>query len=531
MFTWSLFGTSPRRGETSARPPAMIIAIAIVAIVPFVTKAAIANDSIPAEREMVSAAHPLAANAGRDILAQGGSAVDAAIAMQVVLSFVEPQSSGVGGGAFLMHWDAEDQNLQSFDGRETAPKAVTEGLFLNEKGRPISYRDAVPGGRAVGVPGVFRMLAMAHKQHGKLPWADLMQPAIKIAGEGFAITPRLHGLLTRYEAFLTRFSASRGFFYTEDGKAKPVGAMLQSTAYADVLRLVAEKGADAFYEGPIAKDIVDAVTNAEHATGMMTLADLASYSPKERDAVCAPYREHKVCSMGPPSSGATTMLSILGLLEGFNMKSYGPNSLLGTHLFAEASRIAFADRDRYVADPAFVDIPVKSLVDRDYLKTRRALISLDRAIETQVQPGKPGTIKGAFADHDGPDVPSTTHFVAVDSEGHVASMTASIQTPFGSLVMVRGFLLNNELTDFSFVPRVEGEPVANRAEGGKRPRSSMTPTLVFDPEGRFRLAIGSPGGSRIIDYTTKVVVGVLDWELDVQAAIDLPNIINRNRGT
>ena len=499
-----------------------------------------AAEPAEARRHMVSAANPHASEAGLEILRAGGSAVDAAIAMQLVLGLVEPQSSGIGGGGFLMHYRASDSLIEAYDGRETAPADLDPRLFLNDDGQPMGFFEAALGGATVGVPGVFRLLEAAHAKHGVLDWARLFKPAIRLAENGFAISPRLYFLLDRRAKFfarsdfpMDRLGAVREYFFTADGAAKPAGTVLKNPAYAATLRAVADGGADAFYTGPLAEAMVAAVRTNALRPGALSLDDLAGFRVAMRAPLCGHYRDHRLCSMGPPSSGATTLLAILGLLDGFDLTATGPGTAQSVHLYAEASKLAYADRALYIADPAFVSVPTKGLIDKGYLAKRRSLIDPARAM-AQVDPGMPptehGQVPAPAAPHDGIDYPATSHLVAVDGRGNVVSFTTTVQIAFGSFVMVEGFLLNNQLTDFSFALEKDGKPIANRPEPGKRPRSSMTPTLVFDDQGRFRMAVGSPGGSRIISYVAKTVIGVLDWGLDIQAAIDLPNMVDRGQG-
>lgn len=484
----------------------------------------------PHTPHMVSAANPLAAAAGRDILRAGGSAVDAAVAMQMVLTLVEPQSSGIGGGAFLLHYDAKRQTVSTYDGRETAPRAATADMFLAADGAPRPFYDAVVGGLAVGVPGVLRMLESAHADAGQLPWASLFAPAIALAEGGFEVSPRLHRLITSAK-HLKVFPETSAYFHNPDGTAKAVGTRLANPALAATLRTIARDGADAFYEGPIATDLVATVRTASLNPGRMTEADLAAYRSVKRPLLCRPYREWRVCGMGPPSSGGLTVLQILGIVESFDLAGVAPNSLEAVHLIAEASRLAFADRNIYMADSDFVPIPVDQLLDRAYLARRAALISPHRSLGT-VSPGAlaMGTTP-RFAAQIQAEGLSTTHFSIIDGAGNAVSMTSSIENAFGARLMTGGFLLNNQLTDFSFRPEINGAPVANRVEPGKRPRSSMSPTLVFTPDGRLLLAIGSPGGSRIIGYVAQTLIAVLDWNMEMQAAIDLPHFVNRNGKT
>jgi len=462
-----------------------------------------------AGKPMVAAAHPLAVDAGMAVLRLGGSAVDAAVAVQAVLGLVEPQSSGIGGGAFMLHWSERDKKLRSYDGRETAPAAATSGRFLDRNQEPVPFMEAVVGGRSVGVPGVLRMLEHAHARHGRLRWAENLRYAIFAAEEGFPMPPRLHAALER-ERFLQEDPYARRTYFGTDGKPKPVGARIVNRAYGATLNAIAFGGADAFYRGPIATEIVRAVRS--HASpGDLSEDDLAGYRPVEREPLCGPYRVWRVCSMGPPSSGGLAVLQILGLLERTAFDRASPQSEAALHVYVEASRLAYADRARYVGDPDFVSVPTDALLDGGYLGRRVKLIG-ERAL--------------GLAPAGDPEAPGTTHFTIVDAEGDVVSMTSTVEAAFGSRIMVRGFLLNNQLTDFDFRPGGKNE-VAPR----KRPRSSMAPTIVFSSEGEVRLAVGSPGGPLIIGYVAKALVGVLDWGLGVQEAIALPNAVNRNGPT
>jgi gamma-glutamyltranspeptidase / glutathione hydrolase len=485
--------------------------------------------AVHAERQMVVAANPFAAAAGLEMLRQGGTAVDAAVAVQMVLTLVEPQSSGIGGGGFLLHYDAKAQKLTTYDGRETAPAAATPDMFLHADGTSMEFDEAVVGGLSVGVPGALRLLERAHREHGRLRWAKLFEPAIKLAEEGFAVSPRLHAVLADDE-HLKRLPAAAAYFYQADGTPHPVGTMLRNPALAETLRLVAADGVAAFYEGRIAGDVVAAVTTSPLQPGRTSLDDIKAYRAKERDPVCAPYRQWRVCGMGPPSSGGIAVLQMLRLLERFDLAGVAPGSAEAVHLFAQAGRLAFADRDRYVADPDKVAVPTGQLLAEPYLKERSQLIPGDRDL------GK--ATAGELKQQTGWAVPapqfepvSTSQVSIVDAEGNAVSFTTTIEGPFGSRLFVDGFLLNNELTDFAFSPERDGQPVANRVEPGKRPRSSMAPTMVFDEQGRLVLVTGSPGGSSIIPYVAKTLIAVLDWKLDPQAAADLPNFANRNGAT
>ena len=482
-------------------------------------------------QHMIVAGHPLAAEAGREMLRRGGSAVDAAIAAQMVLNLVEPQSSGIGGGGFLVHFDAASRDVTSYDGRETAPASASPGMFLNAEGEPRKFFDAVVGGLSVGVPGLLRMLEVAHREHGKLPWADLFQPAIQLSENGFPVSPRLHEMVAK-DRYLKTFPAPAAYFYTDSGAPMAVGQMLVNQPFADTLKIVARQGAGGFYRGPIAEDIANTVRTAPRNPAGMTTADIAGYRAVERPPVCAFYREWRVCGMPPPSSGGITVLQILGLLERFVRAETAPDTVMGVHRIAEASRLAFADRNTYLADPDFVPVPAAGLLDREYLAERSRAI-VDRAMSGPVLPGTPDGVRAdAFRwTPDGHTRISTTHLSVIDGDGNAVSMTSSIENAFGSRLMVRGFLLNNELTDFSFVPERDGVAVANRAEPGKRPRSSMAPTLVLDKQGQVVMAVGSPGGSRIIGYVAKSLIGVLDGGMDIQQASDLPNVLNRNGPT
>jgi len=490
------------------------------------------------QRQAVAAANPLAAEAGANILRAGGSAVDAAIAVQMVLSLVEPQSSGIGGGAFLLHHDG--QRVQAFDGRETAPLDVTEELFLNEQGQPLPFATAVNSGRAVGVPGAVAMLAMAHQQHGRLPWTRLFEPAIALSEQGFPVSQRLHTLL-KDDATLRKDPVANAYFYRVDGTPHPVGHVLRNPALASVLRQLAAQGPAALHEGPVAQAIVNKVQQHAGLPGRMSLSDLQRYQPKAREALChdhsAADRALRICGFPPPSSGALAVGQILGLLARTpsarsNLEGDAPTAGW-LHHYIEASRLAFADRAQYVADPDFVAAPDGqwlSLLAPAYLDQRARLIG-DKAA-TSVTHGQPGGASSAWAPMPAQTEYGTSHVSIVDGHGNALSMTTTIEAAFGARLMVTtdpsspgGFLLNNQLTDFSFTPRSpEGRPVANRVEPGKRPRSSMSPTLVFDRDsGELLASAGSPGGAFIIHFTAKALHGMFQWQLTPQAAIDLPN--------
>ena len=488
-----------------------------------------ARVAIHAAHQMVVAANPLAARAGLDILHQGGNAVDAAVAVQMVLALVEPQSSGIGGGGFLLSFDGKSQTLTTYDGRETAPAAATPNMFLHPDGTPMEFEEAVVGGLSVGVPGAVRMLEQVHREHGHLPWAQLFEPAIKLAEEGFPVSPRLHEELADDEP-LKRIPAAAAYFYEADGTPIPVGTLLRNPALAETLRSIAKDGADALYRGRIADDIVAAVANSPLQPAHMTQADLAGYEAKVREPVCAAYRQWKVCSMAPPSSGGIAILQMLRLLERFDLKALAPESVPAVHLIAEAGRLAFADRDRYVADPDKLAVPTAQLLGETYLQERSQLIQPDHDLGKATA----GTLKqqsGWAAPLPQVEPVSTSQISIIDGEGNAVSFTTTIEGPFGSRLFVDGFLLNNELTDFSFKPERDGQPVANRVEPGKRPRSSMAPTMVFDQQGRLVMVVGSPGGASIIPFVAKTLIAALDWGLDPQAAADLPNFANRNGAT
>ncbi len=483
-------------------------------------------------RYMVAAADPRAVEAGLAILQNGGSAVDAAITVQLVLNLVEPQSSGIGGGAFMLHYDAASQKVNAYDGRETAPDSATEDLFLTADGQPMQFFDAVVGGRAVGTPGVVAMMALAHSKHGKLPWNELFDPAIELANDGFTVSERLAAMVSsRFGKYLDTFSSTRDYFFP-NGKAIKEGQILKNPAFAKTLSTIAEHGPKALYRGKLATAIVDSVQNAPHANGLLSLSDLDGYAAKTREPVCYPYRNYRICGMGPPSSGALTTGQILGIVETFDLPLLGAHSATAWHLITEASKLAFADRNQFIADTDFIDTNLDWLLDRDYLRARAELIKPHEALKTPVSAGGPCTVTPQGCVPDQAEKRSgTSHISIIDGDGNAVSMTTTIEGPFGSFLMVGGFLLNNQLTDFSFVPRRNGVAVANRVEPGKRPRSSTSPTLVFDSDGALRLVIGSPGGSRIIGYVAKTLIAVLDWGLDVQSAIDLGNIVNRNAVT
>lgn len=515
-----------------------------------------ARDAVHGHGWMAVTANRHASDAAGAILAEGGSALDAAIAAQMVLGLVEPQSSGIGGGAFMLHYRARDRRLEAWDGRETAPAAADESLWLDAQGQPRPFFEAVVGGRSVGVPGLVRMLEQAHARHGRLPWARLFEPAIALARGGFPVSPRLHALLARDPALRDDPEAA-ALYYDEAGKARPVGYLLRNPALADTLARIARQGSLALHAGPIAREIVDKVRKHPGNPGLLGERDLAFYRPAVRDAVCFDHRAHRVCGMPPPSSGGVTVAQMLKLWRAAPARltargSGGRRAVppvgdldpsadldpVGAHRFAEVGKLAFADRDRYLADPDFAAprqgssgdaTLVSGLLDDRYLARRAAAIG-ERALPTPVAAGQPAALSGRPPPAaPSPELPSTTHLSIVDRHGNLVSMTSSIESAFGARIMVRGFLLNNQLTDFSFAPSRDGEPVANRVEPGKRPRSSMAPTIVFDrATGAPALVIGSPGGPQIIHYVARSLIAILDEGLDPQRAVSLPNLGNRN---
>lgn len=483
-----------------------------------------AGEPVEAENWMVAAANPHAVEAGAGVLRAGGTAADAMVAVQTVLGLVEPQSSGLGGGAFLVWYDAATGEVTTLDGRETAPLAAMPTLFQDENGEPLQFFDAVVGGLSVGTPGTPALLEAAHRRWGQANWPSLFEPAIRLAEEGFAVSPRLAGLVERDAERLARFTATAAYFLPQ-GEPVQEGAVLLNTDYAETLRALAQDGAGAFYSGPIAAEIVHAVTAAEGNPGVLSATDLALYQVKERPAVCVAYRDFEACGMGPPSSGALTVGQILGMLNSYDLAELGADSAQAWRLIGDASRLAFADRSRYMADSDYVPVPTHGLVAADYLASRAELLQGDDVLP-EVAPGSPEFDHALLADDESIELPSTSHISIVDQYGNVLSMTTTIENAFGSRLMAGGFLLNNELTDFSFRTHANGVPIANRLEPGKRPRSSMAPTIVLR-EGKPVLAIGSPGGSRIIGYVAKSIVAWADWGLNIQEALALPHLVNR----
>ena len=484
-------------------------------------------DGVPVTSEnwMVAAANPLAVEAGAKVLRAGGSAADAMVAVQVVLGLVEPQSSGLGGGAFLVWYDAATGQMTTLDGRETAPQAATPTLFQDEQGEPLKFFDAVVGGLSVGTPGTPALLEEAHRRWGQSSWPGLFTDGIRLADEGFLVSPRLASLVENDAERLSRFAETAAYFLP-GGEPLQQGQRLTNSAYADTLRVLASDGAAGFYGGEVAADIVRTVRNAPGNPGVLSGVDLALYQVIEREPVCAAYRAYEVCGMGPPSSGALTVGQILGMLNSYDLAAMGPESAEAWRLFGDASRLAFADRGRYMADSDFVPMPTNGLVDPDYLAQRAALLDTEGAL-AEIAPGQPEFDHALnWADDVSLELPSTSHISIVDSYGNVLSMTTTIENGFGSRLMTNGFLLNNELTDFSFKTHSDGVPIANRLEPGKRPRSSMSPTIVMQ-DGAPVLVIGSPGGSRIIGYVAKSIIAWADWGVDVQQAVSLPHLVNR----
>jgi gamma-glutamyltranspeptidase/glutathione hydrolase len=486
---------------------------------------------VTSKRFMIAAANPHAVDAGYVILRRGGSAVDAAIAAQLVLGLVEPQSSGIGGGAFMLVHEARTGKLLAYDGREVAPAAATPERFLKD-GKPLGFYDAVVGGSSIGVPGVVALLERTHRRHGRLPWATLFEPAIALAERGFAISPLLHRTLAA-EKHLDQPRA-HAYFFESPGRPLALGSTLRNPAYAATLRAIAAGGAKAFYEGEIARDVVATANSHPTQRGDLTLADLAAYEVRVREPVCGTYRAYKVCGMPLPSSGGPTVLQMLGMLERYPVAAMGPASFWSVHFISEAGRLAFADRGVYMADPDF-HAPPSGLLDPGYLAQRSGLIRTDASMG-RAGPGTPplrATVpKAALGAHAGMELPSTSHLSVVDAHGNAVAMTTSIENAFGSRLMTEGgFLLNNQLTDFSFAPAVDGKPVANRVEGGKRPRSSMAPTIVYDAAGRLFMVAGSMGGPAIINQVVKNLLAVIDWRLDPQAAVALPNFGSQNGPT
>ncbi len=467
--------------------------------------------------------------AGLEILRAGGSAVDAAIATQMVLTLVEPESSGIGGGAFMLLYDKKTNRVTSFDGRETAPASATPTMFLDAGGKPRAHFDAVPGGLSVGIPGDIAMFEMAHKKYGKLPWARLFKPAIRLSEKGFKVSAKLAAEIREFPQ-MAQMPDIKAYLYHKDGTPLNEGEIVKNPELAKTLRIIAKGGAKAFYSGPIAQAIVDKVNTAPVNRTTMTLADLAGYRAVEREPVCGAYRDYKLCSMGPPSSGGIAILQILGMLERFNETQLKPNSLSEVHLSSEASRLAFADRAKYLGDPDVISVPIAGLIDRGYLQSRSKLID-EKHDMGQAEAGTPPNKRADYAPQRTPQLPGTSHFSIVDDSGQVVSMTTTIEFVFGSEMMANGFFLNNELTDFSFEAERDGKPVANAPGPGKRPMSAMSPTIVFKPDGSFWIATGSPGGPVIIPYVAESLIALIDGHMTPQQAAGEPHHANMNGPT
>lgn len=475
---------------------------------------------------MIASANPYASEAGAEMLRKGGNAIDAMVATQLVLGLVEPQSSGIGGGAFLVYWDAKKNALTTFDGRETAPLEVTPQLFQDKNGEPLKFYDAVVGGRSVGTPGTVKLMWDTHQKLGKLDWKTLLEPAIKLAKNGFTVSPRLATLVDNDQEFLQRSPAAKAYFFNKNGSPIKAGQQLKNPDYAKTLQAISEKGAKAFYQGKIAQDIVNTVRNETSNPGVLNLIDFTAYQVKEREPVCAPYRQYAICGMGPPSSGALALGQIMGVLSHYPISEMGKDNVQSWRLLGDASRLAFADRGKYMADSDYVPMPTQGLLDKEYLEKRAELLKGKTALTETSAGSPPWSHANNYALDEAIELPSTSHFSIVDKGRNVVSITTTIENGFGSRLMVGGFLLNNELTDFSFRSHVDGVPIANRIEPGKRPRSSMAPTIVMEDNKPY-MAIGSPGGSQIIGYVAKTLVAHLDWGLNLQQAIDLPNMNNR----
>lgn len=471
---------------------------------------------------MAVTANAYATDAAAEILLLGGNAIDAAIAAQWVLNLVEPQSSGMGGGGFLLHWDAKRGRVTAWDGRETAPRSASADFARRPDGSLAGFYEVVATGKSVGVPGLVAMFEQIHRRFGKLRWERLTRPAIRLAMNGFVISRRLHQLLAK-DKYLRKNAAAHALYYRNDGEAKAVGEVLRNPEFATSLRKVAKEGAAAIYKGDLANQIV---TEVRQRGGAMTAKDLFDYQPRQRQAVCGPYRKWRICGMPPPSSGGISVLQLLGLIEYSRLPSGDPAMPASAHLFAEAGRLTYADRARYLADPDFISVPQRELLDPRYLEQRARLINPERSMGV-AQPGEL-PIRQSLADDNAPELPSTTHMSIVDQEGNAVALTSSVESAFGSRIQVGGFLLNNQLTDFSFVAERGGKPVANRLQPGKRPLSSMSPTLVFDSGGRLYAVLGSPGGSRIINYVARTLVALLDGHYGPAKAVAQLHVGNRN---
>ena len=482
--------------------------------------------TVEAKKYLISTSSEMASQVGKEILKKGGNAIDAAIAAQMVLNVVEPQSSGIGGGAFVLYYDNKTKTAHYFNGRETAPKDSNNKMFLDSQGKPRAFNDVVKGGLSVGTPGLLKVLKEVHNKYGKLSWEELFEPAIMIAKNGFPMDERIQ-VIAKNIAYLKDFKGFASLYLNEDGTPKEVGAIITNPALAETFTTISKNGIESFYSGKIAEDMVAAVKNSPTNPGYLALEDLKNYQVKEGELICGTYRvKYKVCSMPLPSSGGVALLQILGILENFDLSKYKPSSLEAIHLITEATRLGYADRNKYVADVA--DVPIAKMLDKEYLRGRAALINLKESMP-EVKAGEFIDVKTSYKiDKKAVELPSTTHLSVIDSEGNAVAMTSSIEYYFGSVLNVDGFVLNNQLTDFSFVPEIDGKPVANRLEPGKQPRSSMSPTFVFDENNNLIMVVGSPGGPRIIQFVLKTIIAYLDWNLNIQKAISLPNFVVLN---
>ncbi|MEH6631217.1 MAG: gamma-glutamyltransferase [Halopseudomonas aestusnigri] len=499
------------------------------AVQPEATHAVVEKQSVKSEKFMVASANPIATQVGYEVLERGGTAADAAVAVQFMLNLVEPQSSGIGGGAFMVYWDAKSKTLTTFDGREKAPMSATPDYWLGADGQPVGWFDAVVGGKSVGVPGTLKLIETVQQRYGNQDWASLIEPARALAQGGFQISHRMASSIAKAvgKRKLEAMPDTRAYFFDKKGDPLKAGTLLRNPEFAAALAMIQKEGSKVFYEGQIAKDIVASVKTEENG-GVLTMEDMKAYTVVERKPACADYRGYEVCGMGPPSSGALTVGQILSVLSNYDIPAMGPGAE-STHLYLEAAKLAYADRGLYMADSDFVKMP-EGLLDQAYLKSRAALIDPNKAMAKADAGTPPWKEASIYAPDTQLERPGTSHFSIVDAQGNVVSITTTIETGFGSRVMSNGFLLNNELTDFSRAPEKDGKPIANRVEGGKRPRSSMAPTIVLK-DGAPVLAIGSPGGSRIINYVAQSIIGILDFNMDPQVAISQPHIVNRNGAT
>ena len=503
----------------------------ILVILFFVFSSSSFAENITPSKGIITTSNPHASRAALEIIEKGGNSIDAAVAVQLVLTLTEPQATGIGGGAFMLYWDKKSSKLFSIDGREKAPSRVKEDLFLDSKGnKKRFYPDAVVGSQSIGVPGVIRLLEESHKKFGKLPWDELFSYAINLAENGFAVSPALNSILG-YLGPLKKIEPAASLYYIENLEGEkepvPVGYKLKNIEYSKTLKRLSKRGSRDFYEGETAKLIIDSIKKYNKES-VLSYSDLKNYKIVWREPLCSKYRKYNVCSMGPPSSGGLTMLMMLKLLEDFNIKSLKPNSIDMIHLFSEVNRIAYADRAYYMGDSDFINVPINGLLDDTYIKKRRNLINKDYYSE-DIKKGMPEGYEN-FEKNIDISKPSTSHFVIVDKEGNAVSMTSTVEGPFGSHLMAGGFILNNELTDFSMLPEINGKKIANRVEPNKRPMSSMTPTIIFKDNELYALT-GSPGGTSIINYVTKSVLGIIDWNLEPDEIVELPHYMNKGNYT